>query len=123
MAETSILNDVKSTLGISVDDYNYDVDIIMHINTVLAVVNQLGIGPTNGLMITNYTTLWDALLSPGVNLSLVKTYVCLRVRLLFDPPTTSYMIEAMERQAKELEWRLSVNREGVSWVNPFPVTT
>ena len=121
MASTSILNDVKKILNISVDDYAFDSDIILHINTVFSFLNQLGIGPTNGFSIENYTTTWDTYLGTNANLNAVKTYICLRVRMVFDPPTTSYMIDAMNKQIQELEFRLNVVREATEWVNPLPV--
>ena len=121
MASTSILNDVKKILNISVDDYTFDSDIILHINTAFSFLNQLGIGPTNGFSIENYTTTWDTYLGTNANLNAVKTYVCLRVRMVFDPPTTSYMIDAMNKQIQELEFRLNVVREATEWVNPLPV--
>jgi hypothetical protein len=120
MAATSILNDVKTMLGVNLSDYNFDSDIITHINMALGIINQLGVGPSDGLVVADYTTLWSALLSSGPTLSLVKTYVYLKVRLVFDPPTTSYLIEAKERQFKELEYRISINREQTSWVAPTP---
>jgi len=117
---TSILNDTKTMLGVNLSDYNFDADIITHINMALGIINQLGVGPSDGLVVADYTTLWSALLSSGPTLSLVKTYVYLKVRLVFDPPTTSYLIEAKERQFKELEYRISINREQTSWVAPTP---
>jgi hypothetical protein len=120
MAATSILNDVKTMLGVNLSDYNFDSDIITHINMSLGIINQLGVGPSDGLVVADYTTLWSALLSSGPTLSLIKTYVYLKVRLVFDPPTTSYLIEAKERQFKELEYRISINREQTSWVAPTP---
>lgn len=120
---TSILNDVKTALGVSLSEYSFDAEITMHINATLAILQQLGVGPTDGLVITDYTTLWSAFLSSSPNLSLVKTYVYLHVRTLFDPPTTSYLIDAMNKQILELEHRISINRELVSWTAPVVVRT
>lgn len=116
----SILTSVKKILGIAEDYEAFDVDILMHINSVFSILNQLGIGPTNGFMIEDAVATWDDFIPDDPRLNTVKTYVCLRVRLLFDPPTTSYLITALETQFKELEWRLSVIREGDSWVDPNP---
>lgn len=109
----SILNSTKKVLGVAVDYTEFDIDIIMHINSVLATLNQLGIGPTSGLMIEDSEITWDALLLGDNRLNSVKTYVYLKVRLLFDPPATSFVITSMQEQIRELEWRLNVVSEGV----------
>lgn len=121
--ETSILNSTKKILGIA-DDYTaFDLDIITHINTALSTLTQLGIGPTIGFMIEDESATWEDFITYSniFQLNAVKSYVFLRVRLLFDPPTTSYLIDSMERQIQELEWRLNVNREGTEWVDPRPL--
>lgn len=118
MAEDSILTSTKKILGIDADYTAFDVDIIMHINTVFSVLNQLGIGPENGFVIEDATATWDTFLGADPLLNSVKTYVYLRVRLLFDPPTTSFLLAAMKEQYQELEWRLNVKREGESWTSP-----
>lgn len=120
----SILTSTKKILGIE-DEYTaYDVDILMHINSVFSILNQLGIGPTDGFAIEDKVATWDTFLGDDPRLNSVKTYVYLRVRLLFDPPTTSYLIDAMKQQIQELEWRLNVQREGASWTDPtLPVST
>lgn len=116
----SILSDVKKTLGIEEDYQAFDVDILMHINTVFSTLNQLGIGPDAGFMIEDSTPTWDDLLDDDLRLNSVKSYIYLRVRLLFDPPATSYLIEAMRKQVEEFEWRLNVYREETAWVDPDP---
>lgn len=110
---TSILNSVKKVLGIAEDYTAFDVDIIMHINSVFATLQQLGIGPETGFEIEDKTTDWVEYLGEDINLNQVKTYVYLRVRLLFDPPDSSYARQAMADQVREIEWRLNVYREGV----------
>ena len=118
----SILTSTKKILGID-DDYTaFDLDIITHINSAFVTLTQLGIGPTNGFMIEDATTTWDAFLGSDIRLNSVKSYVYMRVRLLFDPPTTSYLITALNEQLKELEWRLNVGREETEWVDPTPTT-
>jgi len=107
----SILNSVKKILGITEDYIVFDVDIITHINSVFATLNELGIGPEDGFMITDESTLWSAYILNDQKLNAVKSYMYLRVRLLFDPPTTSYLITSLNEQAKELEWRLNVIRD------------
>lgn len=115
----SILVSTKKILGLDASYTAFDVDIIMHINSVFGTLNQLGIGPINGFMIEDDTALWSTFIGSDLNLNAVKTYVYLRVRLLFDPPATSFHITAMENQIKELEWRLNVYRETRDWVDPI----
>lgn len=111
----SILRSTKKVLGLD-DSYTvFDEDVIMHINSVFSILNQLGIGPIDGFRIEDATALWSDFLGDDLNLNSVKTYVFLRVKLLFDPPGTSYLITAMNEQIKELEWRLNVKREGEQW--------
>lgn len=116
----SILNSVKKILGIAEDYTAFDVDILMHINTVFATLNQVGVGPIEGFMIEDDTSTWDAFLGTDPRRNNVKTYVYLRVRMLFDPPATSYLIDALKDQYKELEWRMNVYREETAWVDPDP---
>lgn len=120
MAVNSILDSTKKILGIEADYTDFDVDIITHINSVLAILNQLGIGPADGFAIEDATDVWSDFIGSVPLLNSIKTYVYLRVRLLFDPPTTSYLITALETQYKELEWRLNVYREGTL---PAPVVS
>ena len=115
---TSILDSTKKVLGIDADYTAFDVDILMHINSVFSTLNQLGLGPAEGFAIEDATTTWDAFLGTDLRLNSVKTYIYLRVRLLFDPPSTSYLITSMKEQLQELEWRLNVNREESTWVPP-----
>lgn len=114
----SILNSTKKILGIDADYTAFDLDILTHINSVFSTLTQLGIGPVNGFMIEGPEETWAAFLGTDLNLNAVKTYVYLRVRLLFDPPTTSYMITSMKEQIQELEFRLNVHREFTTWIDP-----
>lgn len=114
----SILNSIKKVLGIDESYTAFDADIVMHINSVFSTLNQLGVGPAEGFMIEDESATWDTFIGTDPRFNAVKSYVYLRVRLLFDPPTTSYMIEAQQQQVKELEWRLNVQREGESWLDP-----
>lgn len=116
----SILTSTKKILGIAEDYTAFDVDVLMHINTVFSTLNQLGIGPVDGFMIEDATPTWDTFVGTDPRLNSVKSYVYLRVRMLFDPPATSYLIAAMKEQYEELEWRLNVYREGTAWVDPNP---
>lgn len=116
----SILTSVKKILGIAESDDSFDVDIVLHINSVFSILDQVGIGPDGGFVIEDAEPTWDDFVTDK-RLNSVKTYVYLRVRLLFDPPNTSFVIESMNKQIAELEWRLNVVREGDSWVDPDPV--
>lgn len=112
---TSILRSTKKALGLS-DDYTvFDVDVIMHINTVFAFLNQLGVGPEEGFSIEDDTAVWEDF-TTDVRLNAVKSYVYLRVKLLFDPPATSFAISAFEKQVSEMEWRLNMSYE--TYTNP-----
>lgn len=103
----SILDSVKKVLGIPSEYEVFDPDIIMHINTVFFTLSQLGVGPDGGFSISSKSDTWDFYISEGSNLEAVKSYVYLRVRILFDPPSSSYVLTSMENQIKELEWRLN----------------
>lgn len=111
----SILTSVKKILSIAADSTEFDVDVIMHINTAFSTLNQMGIGPDEGFEIEDAVLTWDDFLANDPRLNSVKTYISLRVRLLFDPPTTSYLIASMKEQVQELEWRLNVQREVVTY--------
>lgn len=106
-----ILNETKKVLGLEESYTAFDQDVIMHINSTFSILNQIGVGPEEGFFITDDTSLWEDFAVPTEQLHLVKTYVYLRVRFLFDPPTTSFTIKAMEDQIREYEWRLNVFRE------------
>lgn len=121
--EDSILKSTKKVLGLEADYTPFDPDVIMHINTVFSILTQLGIGPAEGFMIEDDQGVWSNFLGDDLQLNQVKTFMYLRVRLLFDPPQTSYLITAMENQAKELEWRLNAYREGSAWTPPVPEIT
>lgn len=109
----SILDSVKKNLGIEADYTAFDPDILMHINTVLGTLTQLGVGPDVAVYVESSETEWNEVIQGETNLNGVKTYVYLQVRLLFDPPSTSYAITAMQEQVKEAEWRLSAEGERI----------
>lgn len=119
--EESILRATKKVLGIGLDDDSFDLDVITHINSAFSNLHQLGIGPIDGFAIDDEEAEWaDFGISSTPTLSLLKTCIYLRVRLLFDPPTTSYLLSATQQQVQEHEWRLSVLRESTDWVDPDP---
>lgn len=103
----SILNSIKKLLGPYEDDTSFDIDLIININTVLSILTQLGVGPSEGFSITGSTEIWSDFIDPSmVSIEQVKTYVYLKVKLIFDPPMSSTVIDAYKRQIDELEWRI-----------------
>jgi hypothetical protein len=119
--EQSILTSTKKILGIAADYTVFDLDIITHINTAFSTLTQLGVGPAEGFMIEDAEAEWEEFIGDDPRYISVKSYVFLKVRQLFDPPTTSYLITAVEKQIEELEWRLNTNREATDWEDPNPV--
>lgn len=119
--EQSILISTKKVLGIANDYTAFDLDIITHINAAFSTLTQLGVGPAEGFMIEDDDAEWSDYIENDVQLNVVKSYIFLKTRQLFDPPSTSYLITAMEEQIQELEWRLNVSRETTEWVDPDPV--
>jgi len=115
----SILDGTKKALGIGYEYVEFDPDIIMHINSVFSTLQQLGVGEDheNSFMILDNTSTWTEFIGTEKNVNAVKSYMYLRVRLLFDPPATSFAQDSMQKQAQELEWRLNVQMEGVR--HPF----
>lgn len=107
----SILDTVKKMIGFESEYTDFDLDLVVHINTAFLTLQQLGVGPTNGFMITSKADTWGSFLGVDPNLNAVKTYIAQRVRLLFDPPTTSFAIDAIKESLKEIEWRLNVHAD------------
>lgn len=104
----SILTSIKKLLGIGEDYEEFDQDIIIHINTVLVALTQMGIGPEEGFVISDRTALWSDFIPDNmVKVENVKTYVYLKVKMIFDPPASSAVADAINRNASELEWRLT----------------
>lgn len=107
----SILNSVKKSIGIEPEYTPFDAEIIMDINTILGVLNQLGVG-TIGFSITDNTATWDEFFVPetlkGITINEVKTYVAKRVQMLFDPPTSGIYMDALKQVVSELEFRINV---------------
>lgn len=116
----SILGSIKKILGIADGDESFDVDIVIHINSVFARLHQLGIGPDEGFFIEDDTATWDTFLDGDPRLNNVKTYVYLRVRMLFDPPASSYHTQAAKEQIEQLEYLINTYREGYAWTDPSP---
>lgn len=119
--EQSILKSTKKILGLEPDDTSFDLDIITHINAEFSTLTGLGVGPEAGFVIEDDTVEWESYLADDpIKLSHVKTAIYLRVRILFDPPAQSFLVEAIKEQLLEAEWRLNTNREGTEWIDPDP---
>lgn len=118
--EQSILKSTKKMLQIGLDDDSFDLDVLTHINSAFSHLHDIGIGPEAGFVIEDDTVDWVTYLDDPIKLSKAKDFVFIHVRLLFDPPTTSFLLEALQNQLKEIEWRLNVNREATEWVDPDP---
>lgn len=104
----SILDTIKKMLGNVFDDF--DQDIIVHINSALAVLRQLGIGPASGFRITGSSKTWNDFVPDSENLDEIKTYIYLKVKKVFDPPQNSTHLAALDASIAEYEWRLSVEK-------------
>ena len=109
--DDSILTSIKKLLGISEDYEHFDADIIMHINSVFMILTQLGVGPPDGFSIEDDSSVWSNFIGDSSNIESVKSYVYLKVKLLFDPPLSSAAMEASNRLISELEWRLNLAAE------------
>ncbi len=103
----SILTSVKKMLGVDESDDNFDEELIMYINGSLMVMTQLGVGPTEGFFITSVKNTWSELLGDRTDLNLVLGDVYLRTRLIFDPPTNSFLVASIDRQIVEYDWRIA----------------
>lgn len=110
--ETSILVSIKKLIGIAETDDSFDSQLIFHINAVFMILTQMGVGPSNGFSISDDTSNWSDFIAesekPIENLEAVKFYISAKVRLAFDPPTSSAMLDALKGLISEYEWRLNV---------------
>lgn len=107
----SILTSVKKLLGIEEEYEHFDPEIIMHINSAFLYLNQLGVGPREGFSIQGSTETLTDFIGDRTDLEAIKTYLYLRVRLLFDPPQMGYLVDAITKQITELEWRFNIQME------------
>lgn len=113
LSTNSILLTVKKMLGISEEYTAFDIDLIVNINSVFLTLNQLGVGPEEPYQIEGSEETWDDfLLDQRKKFPGLQTYVYLKTRLLFDPPTNSFLVDAMQKQCDEFEWRLNIQAEG-----------
>ena len=104
----SILNSIKKLLGIDEAYEHFDADVIMHINTVFMILYQLGVGPSTPFSISDASAIWSDFLESATDLAGVKSYIYAKVRMVFDPPQSSAVAEALKANIAELEWRLNV---------------
>lgn len=103
----SILSSIKKLLGLDVEDTSFDIDVMMAINTIIPVLSQMGVGPSNGFIVTSSLNTWnDYITDDSINLQGIKTYIYLRTKMIFDPPTNAAVITAINNNIKELEWRM-----------------
>ena len=104
----SILTSIKKLLGITEEYDHFDQDIIMHINSIFMILTQMGVGPSEGFTIEDDTSVWTDFIQDKNNIEAVKSYIYLKVKLLFDPPTGQAATEATNRLISELEFRLNI---------------
>jgi hypothetical protein len=110
--DNSILNTVKKAVGLMPEYDAFDDTLIMHINSVFMILSQVGVGPAKGFRIEDASANWnDYLTEDYENYESVKSYICLKVRLLFDPPSSSTHMQAIKDLISELEWRLNIEAE------------
>ena len=104
----SILTSIKKMLGIIEEYEHFDSEIIMYINSAFSVLTQLGVGPVEGFYISDKSSIWSDFIEDDSRLEMVKSYTYLKVKLLFDPPLGGSLIDAMNRQLDEYEWRINI---------------
>lgn len=104
----SILTSIKKMLGIVEECEDFDTDIIIHINTALSSLTQIGVGPSDGFLITDKSSEWSNFINDNKKLEMIKTYIFLKVKNVFDPPASSTVKEIYNQNISELEWRISV---------------
>lgn len=105
----SVLLSTKQMLGISPEDTSFDVNVIMSINTALTILMDLGLTEVEDQIVTSDDMTWDELLGERTDIEYVKTYIYQKVKMIFDPPTSTAAIDAMQRSISELEWRICNN--------------
>lgn len=101
---------------------HFDTDLLVHINACFSILNQLGVGPESGFVVTDETQSWSSYVADNRILNMVKTYVTLKVKKIFDPPLTSSVLEAMDKEISQLEWRLNVAVDPVKPTNVSKTT-
>lgn len=109
----SILASIKKLLNVAVDDDHFDTDIIILINGVFMILTQLGVGPSEGFTIKDESAVWTDFVPDTTKIESVKTFIYLKVKLVFDPPSQTALLETIKETIKELEWRLNVAVDAV----------
>ena len=104
----SILTSIKKLLGIAEEYTHFDADLIMHVNSVFSILTQIGVGPAEGFSIKDESSVWSDFVPEKSKWELIKSYMYMKVKLLFDPPLNSAVIESANRIISELEWRILV---------------
>ena len=112
--EESILKTIKQLIGCPDDFEQFDLDLIVHINSAFATLTHLGVGPKEGYRITGAGNAWSEFEDDAQKLSLIKDYVYIKTRLLFDPPTSGSLMDSLKEQLKEMEWRLYMLYDPIS---------
>lgn len=110
--EENILNSIKKLLGIPEDYTAFDKDIMTHINSVFMILSELGVGPSNGYSLKDGNEKWGDFISDDENLEGIKTYVYMKVKMIFDPPLNSAVLASMKELISEFEWRINNEAEG-----------
>lgn len=113
--EQSILKSTKKILGLDAEYNAFDLDVLTHINATFVTLKQLGVGPREGYMIEDADDTWEDFMGNSHSLNAVKTYIYMKVRLLFDPPDAAPHMQALESQVTELEHRLKMDQEDMLW--------
>lgn len=108
----SILTSIKKLLGLEEDYTHFDMDITIYINSAFSTLTQLGVGPVAGFSIQDKSSTWDEFIGDRIDAEFIKPYVYLKTRLLFDPPQSGFLIDNMNKQLSEIEWRLNIQAEG-----------
>jgi len=111
--KNSILQSIKKSLGIMPEYEVFDDELVMHINSALSNLHQLGVGPEDEFSITDGTATWSDLLGPSSKIQNAKAYVFIKTKLIFDPPTSPQLINAYEEQLRENEFRLTVTSDSM----------
>jgi len=109
--DDSILISIKDAVSVPVDETEFDGELLMHINSAFFILNQLGVGPEKPFIVDSDSQTWTDFMDTMDELSLVKTYIQLKVRVLFDPPTSSQLMTSINEQIKEYEWRLNIDQD------------
>ena len=112
--EESILKTIKQLIGCPDDFEQFDLDLMIHINSAFATLTHLGVGPKEGYRITGAYNVWSEFEDDSQKLSLIKDYVYIKTRLLFDPPTSGSLMDSLKEQLKEMEWRLYMLYDPIS---------